>query len=133
MAQFSLDLPAQLEQSAEYWAARQGISLTEFVISAVAEKVGFLERPLDDPAFPLITYRRGASGIPTPVLQGTGIRVQTIAIAYASWEMEPGIIAEDYDLTIKQVEEALAFFAAHRSEIETHLAYEERLAQQVYS
>jgi uncharacterized protein (DUF433 family) len=62
-----------------------------------------------------------------------GIRVQTIATAYTSWEMEPRIIAEDYDLTIKQVEEALAFFAAHRPEIETYMAYEEHLAQEAYA
>jgi uncharacterized protein (DUF433 family) len=132
MAQFSLNLPPQLKQTAEYWATRLGISLDQFIISAVAEKVGFLERPLDDPAFPLITYRRGASSIPTPILRGTGIRVQTIAIANTYWEMDPQTIAEDYDLSIKQVEEALAFFEAHRPEIETHMAYEEHMAQEVY-
>jgi hypothetical protein len=41
--------------------------------------------------------------------------------------------AEDYDLSLKQVEEALAFFEAHQTEIETHLAYEERLTQEAHA
>ena len=48
---------------------------------AVAEKVGALHQDLNDPDFPQITYRRGAAGVPTPVLRGTGIRVQTIMVA----------------------------------------------------
>ncbi|MFZ0545641.1 MAG: DUF433 domain-containing protein [Candidatus Promineifilaceae bacterium] len=131
MTQFSLNLPPQLKQAAEYWAIRQDVSLNEFITSAVAEKVGSLERPHDDPAFPQITYRRGASGIPIPVLQGTGIRVQTIAIANTSWNMNPEVIAEEYGLPPEQIKEALAFFEAHRSEIETHIAFEEHLAKEM--
>jgi uncharacterized protein (DUF433 family) len=132
MARYSLNLPVQLKQTAEEWAARQGVSLNQFILWAVSEKVGSLDRQLDDPEYPQITYRRGASGIPTPVLRGTGIRVQTIAVANTYWEMSAEAIAEDYDLSLKQVEEALAFFAAHRPEIEAHIAYEERLAQEAH-
>ena len=52
-----------------------------FQMWAVAEKVGALHQDLNDPDFPQITYRRGAAGVPTPVLRGTGIRVQTIMVA----------------------------------------------------
>ena len=37
-------------------------------------------------------------------------------------------IATEYDLPAAQVEAALAFFAAHRAEIETHIEREARLA-----
>lgn len=127
MARYSLNLPQQLKQSAEEWAARQGVSLNQFILWAVSEKVGSLDQKLDDPAFPNITYRRGASGIPTAVLRGTGIRVQTIAVANTVWDMQPKAIADDYDLTLKQVEEALAFYAAHQAEIESQMLYEEQL------
>ena len=82
---------------------------------------------MDDPNFPQTTYRRGASGIPAAILRGTGIRVQTIAIANTYWDMSPEAIANDYDLSLNQVEEALAFFAAHGPDIEAHIAYEESL------
>ncbi len=132
MARYSLNLPPQLKFSAETWAARQGVSLNQFILWAVSEKVGSLDQQLDDPNFPQITYRRGASGIPAAVLRGTGIRVQTIAVANIYWEMSPEAIADDYDLSLKQVEEALAFFAAHRPEIEAHIAYEESLTQEIH-
>jgi uncharacterized protein (DUF433 family) len=132
MARYSLNLPSQLKQAAEDWAARQGVSLNQFILWAVSEKVGSLEQQLDDPAFPQITYRRGASGIPVAVLRGTGIRVQTIAVASAYWEMSPEAIAEEYELSPKQVDEALAFFAAHRAEVEAHIAYEDRLIPEAY-
>ena len=128
MARYSLNLPSQLKQNAEDWAARQGVSLNQFILWAVSEKVGSLDQRLDDPAFPQITYRRGASGIPTASLRGTGIRIQTIIVANTHWGMSAEAIAEDYDLSVKQVEEALAFFGAHRPEIEAHIAYEEGLA-----
>ena len=132
MARYSLNLPSQLKQNAEEWAARQGVSLNQFILWAVSEKVGSLDQKLDDPEFPTITYRRGASGIPIAVLRGTGIRVQTIAIANVYWEMDPDAIAKDYDLSLKQVEEALAFFDAHRLEIESFIAYEENLTSEAH-
>jgi uncharacterized protein (DUF433 family) len=130
MTRYSLNLPAQLKQAAEDWAARQGVSLNQFILWAVSEKVGALTQQLDDPAFPQITYRRGASGLPAAVLRGTGIRVQTIVIAQSDWGMSLAEIAEDYDLGLKQVEEALAFYRAHRPEIEAQLALEHELANE---
>ena len=132
MARYSLNLPTQLKKSAEEWASLQGVSLNQFILWAVSEKVGALSQQMDDPQFPQITYRRGTSGIPMPVLRGTGIRVQTIVIANQYWQMPPEEIAANYELSVKQVEEALAFFAAHRAEIESHIAYEEGLTHEMY-
>lgn len=128
MARYPLSLPQQLKQEAEAWAQRQGVSLNQFILWATAEKVGSLNQQLDDPNFPQITYRRGASGIPIPIIRGTGIRVQAVAIAHEQWQMDAAAIAHEYALSIKQIEEALAFWSAHRAEIEMHIAYEERLA-----
>jgi len=80
---------------------------------------------LDDPDFPNITYRRGASGSLAPVLRGTGIRVQTIVIA--AQNMTPAEIAEDYDLTETQVQEVLDFYEAHRAEIDAFIQAEAAL------
>ena len=66
MARYPLSLPAQLKQEAEKWAANQGVSLNQFIMWAVAEKVGALDHSLDDPAFPRVTYRRGAAGYHCP-------------------------------------------------------------------
>ena len=128
MARYPLNLPQQLKQEAEALAEKQGVSLNQFIVWATAEKVGALSQQLDDPSFPQIAYRRGASGIPTPVLRGTGLRVQTIAVAHERWGMSAAEIAAEYDLPTAQVEAALAFFAAHRAEIETHIERETRLA-----
>ncbi|RME42032.1 MAG: DUF433 domain-containing protein [Caldilineae bacterium] len=127
MARYALNLPTQLKQEAEEWAARQNVSLNQFIMWAVAEKVGTLKQQLDDPAFPHITYRRGAAGQPVPVLRGTGLRVQTIVVAAQQWEMSPAQIADAYGLTESQVEEALAFYQAHRPEIEAAIAAERAL------
>ena len=77
--------------------------------------------------FPNITYRRGASGLLTPVLRGTGIRVQTIVIA--SENMTAREIANDYDLTAEQVLETLKFYEANRAEIDAHIQAEIALEQ----
>ena len=63
MARFALNFPTQLKQAAEAWASQQRVSLNQFILWAVAEKVGALKQQLDDPAFPRITYRLRASGI----------------------------------------------------------------------
>jgi uncharacterized protein (DUF433 family) len=118
MARYPLNLPAQLKEQAEEWAAQQGVSLNQFIMWAVAEKVGALGQSLDDPAFPRITYRRGAAGQPVPTLRGTGIRVQTVAVAARQWEMTPAQIASEYELSEAQVSEAVAFYEAHRTEID---------------
>jgi uncharacterized protein (DUF433 family) len=132
MARYPLNLPQHLKQEAELWAQRQGVSLNQFILWATAEKVGALNQQLDDPAFSQITYRRGASGIPSPVIRGTGIRVQAVVVAHEQWEMSAAAIAEQYGLPVRQIEEALAFYKAHRAEIETQLALEERLVETLH-
>jgi len=130
MARYPLNLPQQLKREAELLAQQQGISLNQFILWATAEKVSALQQQLDDPQFPQITYRRGAAGIPTPVIRGAGIRVQAIALAHEQWQMSAADIAAEYGLAAKQVEEALAFHEAHRTEIETQMAYEEKIASE---
>jgi uncharacterized protein (DUF433 family) len=100
MARYTLNLPVQLKHDAEAWAAQQGVSLNQFILWAVAEKVGTLSHRLDDPAFPHITYRRGASGHLTAVVRGTGIRVQTLVIASQIWGFTPAQLAAEYDLPV---------------------------------
>ncbi len=124
MARYALNLPAQLKQDAENWAARQGVSLNQFIQWAVAEKVGALSQQLDDPQFRQITYRRGVGGVPQPVIRETGIRVQTVVIALQAWRMTPAQVVEEYGLTPAQVEEARAFYAAHRQEIDLSISAE---------
>ena len=127
MARYPLNLPAQLKREAEEWASEQGVSLNQFILWSVAEKVGSLKQNLDDPAFPRVAYRRGTLGQPVPVLRGTGIRIQTVVVAARQWEMTPDRIASEYGLTEAQVKEALAFYEAHRLEIEADLAIEQAM------
>jgi len=122
MARYTLNLPVQLKQDAETWATQQGVSLNQFILWAVAEKVGALSQRLDDPAFPHITYRRGASGQPTAVVRGTGLRVQTLVVAARTWSLTPVQLAVEYDLPLAQIEEALTFAGAHQGEIDAALA-----------
>lgn len=129
MARYPLNLPQQLKQEAEALAQKQGISLNQFILWATAEKVGALSQQLDDATFPHVTYRRGAAGIPTPILRGTGIRVQAVIIAHEQWGMSAADIAAEYDLSPAQIEGALAFYAAHREEIDSFIEREEKLAQ----
>ena len=127
MPRYPLNLPLELKRKAEQWASEQGVSLNQFIMWAVAEKVGALNQGLDDPLFPLITYRRGASDIPIPFMRGTGIRVQTLVIAKTVWEATPSEIAENYDLSERQVKEALEFYAAHQQEIDLAIVHEQTL------
>ena len=80
---------------------------------------------VDDPDFPNITYRRGASGILSPVLRGTGIRVQTIILVSQNNTLAE--VASDYDLPLSQVQEALNFYKAHRAEIDVNIQAEAAL------
>jgi uncharacterized protein (DUF433 family) len=130
MTRYALNLPQELKHEAEKIAGRQGVSLNQFILWSVAEKVASLRHGVDDPAYPGITYRRGAAGQPTPVLQGTGIRVQAIVIANDTWRMTPEQIAEDYGVPAPQVREALAFYQAHRAEIDLGIQAESSLAAQ---
>jgi len=127
MTNYSLNLPIQLQQQAEKFATKQGISLNEFILWAVAEKVGQLTQQLDVPTFPEITYRRGASGELVPVLRGTGLRVQVIAIANQKWGLSAKEIAAEYGITEKQVNQSLAFYAVNQQEIEKAIASEQTL------
>lgn len=125
MTRYALNLPAALKRDAENLAKKQGVSLNQFILWSVAEKVGGLLQGLDDPNFPGITYRRGASGTLSPILRGTNLRVQTLVIA--SEERSIQEIAEDYDLTVSQVQEALDFYQSHRSEIDAQIKAESEL------
>ncbi|HWM93608.1 MAG TPA: DUF433 domain-containing protein [Thermoanaerobaculia bacterium] len=127
MAPTSLNLPPRLKEEAEQWATRQGVSLDAFVLWAVAEKIGELKQGLDDSRFPRITYRRGASGQPIPVVRGTAIRVQTLAVESQDWQMSPAEIAEEHGLSLEQAQEALSFYQAYRAEIDASLAVEQQL------
>jgi uncharacterized protein (DUF433 family) len=127
MSRYPLNLPADLHRAAARLAEQQGISLNQFILWSVAEKVGELRRSLDDPAFPGITYRVGAAREPIPVIRGTGIRVQTIVIAARTWGLSVTQIASDWGLSERQVTEALAFYAAHRAEIDADIETEEQI------
>lgn len=127
MARYSLNLPSTLKREAEQLARQQGISLNQFILWSVAEKVGALTQDIDDPDFPGITYRRGASRQPMPVISGTGLRVQTIAIAANKWGMSAAEIANEYDIPETKIKEAQAFYEAHRAEIDAAIKAEESL------
>jgi uncharacterized protein (DUF433 family) len=125
MTRYVLNLPNELKRDAERLAKKQGVSLNQFILWSVAEKVGGLLQALDDPNFPGITYRRGASGVLSPILRGTGIRVQTLVLAAENQSTSE--IAEDYDLTQTQVQEAMGFYEAHRTEIDAYIKSESEL------
>lgn len=125
MTRYALNLPIALKREAERLAKEHGVSLNQFILWSVAERVGALLQRGDDSNFPNVTYRHGDSGARSPVLGGTGIRVQTIVIA--SENLSPTEIAEDYDLTIAQVQEALNFYNAHRAEIDAYIQAEAAL------
>ncbi|MEC4818403.1 MAG: DUF433 domain-containing protein [Scytonema sp. PMC 1069.18] len=124
MSSDSFNLPPQLRQEAQRCAVSLGVSLEQFIFCAVAEKVGILIEHFDDSVFPELTYRRGASGLAVPILQGTGLRVQTLVIAAQKWGLSAQQIAAEYDLSEVQVNAALAFYAAHRQEIDEMIASE---------
>jgi uncharacterized protein (DUF433 family) len=124
MARYALNLPAQLKEEATHLAKKQGVSLNQFILWSVADKVGELRHTLDDPRFPQITYRTGASGVAQAVLRGTGIRVQTIAVSARQWGESPELLADEYDRPLLQIKEALAFYDAHKSEIDAHIEAE---------
>jgi uncharacterized protein (DUF433 family) len=127
MSRYALNLPQQLKQKAEEIARRQGVSLNQFILWAVAEKVGSLAEGLADPNFPGIGYRRGASGQPAPVLQGSGIRVQTLVVGHQHWGMDTAQLADAYGVSEAQVREALAFYRAHRAEMDASIQADSQL------
>src|SRR3972149_4345631 len=108
MTRYALNLPIDLKQEAEQIAKKQGVSLNQFIMWSVSEKVATMRQQLDDPKFPLITYRRGGSGIPRPVIRGTAIHVQRI-VQWINFGETPQKVAADYNLDLKQVQEAQSF------------------------
>ena len=126
MTRYALNLPLNLKKEAEELASRQGISLNQFIMWSVSDKVAALRESLADPKFPGITYRRGESGWVTPVLQGTGIRVQTIA-ADLQMGLTPEQIAGEYGLALPRIQEAQAFYQTHRAEIDASLKLEKEM------
>ncbi|MEW5938195.1 MAG: DUF433 domain-containing protein [Chloroflexota bacterium] len=131
MTRYALNLPLDLKREAEEIAKKQGVSLNQFIMWSVSEKVATMRQQLDDPKFPGITYRRGsASNYAVPVIRGTGIRVQTIAVAIEELKETPEYLAENYPISISQVREALAFYHAHREEIDENIKYENDLEEE---
>jgi uncharacterized protein (DUF433 family) len=121
MARYPLNLPGKLKEEAERYAVSEGVSLNQFILWAVSEKVGGLKERLDDPAYPHVTYRRGPRG-PVPVLRGTGIRVQALVVVAREWGLPTAQIAAEYGVTEAQVRGALAFYEGHRSELDSSIA-----------
>jgi uncharacterized protein (DUF433 family) len=126
MTRYALNLPVNLKREAEELAARQGISLNQFIMWSVSEKVASLRQELDDPNFPGITYRRGASGWVTPVIRGTGVRVQTVVVD-SQQGLNPEQIASEYELDVTRIREAQAFYNAHRPEIDANIRAEKEV------
>ncbi len=124
---FSLNLPADLKQEAKQAAERQGISLNQFILWSLTEKVAALRSKLDDPNYPAITYRLDTDNQPVPVVRGRGIRVQTIVIAHHHWHEAEADIAREYDLSLPVVKEALAFYQAHKSLVDALIAENDAL------
>lgn len=130
MSRYALNLPQELKREAEEMASNQGISLNQFIMWSVSEKVSSLRQGLDDPNFPRITYRKGASGWVQPVIRGTGIRVQTVAV-----EIKNGAtisqIADDYQIGQQSINEALSFYKVHQVEIDASILSEKKLAEKL--
>lgn len=124
MTSDSFNLPPLLREKAQRYAASLGVSLEEFVLSSVAEKIEVLTEHYEYLAFPELTYRRGASGLIVPIVHGTGLRVQTLALASQQWGLSARQIAAEYDLSEAQVNAALAFYTAHQQEIDEAIASE---------
>ena len=129
MSRYALNLPIDLKHEAELLAKHQGVSLNQFIMWAVSEKVASLRNELDDPNFPLITYRKGGSGDYSPVIRGTAIHVKTL-ILWIRFGEKPQKVADNYDLDIKQVQEAQAFYKVHKAEIDKNIKEENELERQ---
>lgn len=124
MPRYALNLPQELKQEAEKLARQQDVSLNQFLMWSVAEKVASLRNQLSDPRFPHIVYRLGAAGSPTPVLLRTNLRVQTVVAAVNHWAYTPEQAAREFDLTLAEVQQALVFYDLHRAEIDAALQAE---------
>lgn len=123
----SLQLPEKLLKEVEKSALKQGISVEQFILWTLAEKVGVLSQSNTNSESPFISYKRGASGKLTPMINNSGIRVQTLVIAHYNWNLSMAEIAHEYNLTEALVKEALAFYQTHREEIDQMIASEQGL------
>jgi uncharacterized protein (DUF433 family) len=123
----SLKLPKTLLEEVEKYALEQGISVEQFILWAIAEKIGVLGHYHNDSSYPNITYKKGVSGKSVPVINNSGIRVQTLVIANQTWKLSISEIAQEYDLTEELVKEALTFYENHQEEIEKAIASEQGL------
>jgi len=126
-SRYPLNLPTELKQAAARLAKQQGVSLNQFFLWSISEKVTELKTSIDDPRFPTITYRRGASGVPTPVIRGTGLRVETLVVAHQRWGQSSTELAGEYDLPLEALEAALAYYQAHQEEIDTLIRIEQEI------
>ena len=124
---YAVNLSVELKKEAETLEKQQGVSLNQFIRWSVAEKVSALKAGLDDPNFPGIPFRRGASGIPIPVLRGTGIPVQTIVISSREWNESMSEIAAQYSPSEELIKEALRFYRAHQAEVDLLIQSNTRL------
>ena len=52
MTRYALNLPTDLKREAEQIAEKQGVSLNQFIMWSVSEKVATMRQQLDDPNFP---------------------------------------------------------------------------------
>jgi uncharacterized protein (DUF433 family) len=127
MSNNSLEIPEILLKEVEKSALKQGISVEQFILWTLAEKVGVLSQSNTNSESPFISYKRGASGKLTPMINNTGIRVQTLVIAHYNWNLSSAEIAQEYNLTEALVKEALAFYQIHREEIDQMIASEQGL------
>lgn len=123
----SLQLPKTLLKEVEKLAVNQGISVEQFILWTLAEKIGVLSQSKTDSEYPNISYKQGISGKLTPILKNTGIRVQTLVIAHYNWNLSIVEIAQEYDLTEALVKEALNFYQIHKEEIEKAISAEQGL------
>ena len=129
MARYPLNLPVQLKVTAEQYATQQGVSLNQFILWAVSEKVGELKQQLDDPAFPHVTYRRGASGQPTPCRARRRHPGADARRGGPKMGLGTGAVIRRIRRREPQVREALAFYETHRQEIEAGIAAERSLEE----
>lgn len=63
------------------------------------------------------------------MIRGTAIHVQAI-VQWIKFGETPKSVADDYDLDIKQVQEAQAFYEAHKTEIDADIQEEHDLEEQ---
>ena len=67
-----------------------------------------------------------------PMIEGTRIKVQVIAIAHTSWGLGPKGIRREYpSLTLGEIHSALAYYWDHKEDIDQQIADEEAFAEEM--